>query len=321
MSTDDLQAPAWFTRAIETPCSEHEVTVGGCPIRFLTWGDPAKPGVVLVHGNGAHARWWSFIAPFLTTDYYVAAPNLSGMGDSGHRDRYAPEQFVDEIKAIGPAAGMRARPIVIGHSFGGFMTLLAGSHHPDELAGIVMADSPIRPPDVERRRHWRTPSGKKRIYPNFESGLARFRLMPEQPCDNRYIMDYVGRHSLTETAEGWTWKFDSTAFMEGAFRIAYRDHIRNLRCRLAILYGSDSALFLPEYARYIAELTDHKVPMIEIPEAHHHVMLDQPLALVAALRTLLADWGHSEPHRFAPETATPPPIETDSPARDGEDAA
>jgi hypothetical protein len=32
-------------------------------------------------------------------------------------------------------------------------------------------------------------------------------------------------------------------------------------------------------------------------EAHHHVLLDQPLALVAALRTILADWQHSIPRR------------------------
>ena len=29
---------------------------------------------------------------------------------------------------------------------------------------------------------------------------------------------------------------------------------------------------------------------IAIPEANHHVMVDQPLALVAALRTLLKTW-------------------------------
>jgi len=37
--------------------------------------------------------------------------------------------------------------------------------------------------------------------------------------------------------------------------------------------------------------------VIEIPQARHHVMLDQPLAFVAALRALLADWNHSRPTR------------------------
>ena len=30
---------------------------------------------------------------------------------------------------------------------------------------------------------------------------------------------------------------------------------------------------------------------------HHHLILDQPLAFIAALRTLLADWEHSTPKR------------------------
>jgi hypothetical protein len=35
--------------------------------------------------------------------------------------------------------------------------------------------------------------------------------------------------------------------------------------------------------------------VIEIPEAWHHMMLDQPLLLVTGLRTLFADWEHSVP--------------------------
>ena len=32
-------------------------------------------------------------------------------------------------------------------------------------------------------------------------------------------------------------------------------------------------------------------------EAGHHAMLDEPLILLTAIRTLLADWDHSDPHR------------------------
>jgi hypothetical protein len=38
-------------------------------------------------------------------------------------------------------------------------------------------------------------------------------------------------------------------------------------------------------------------PVVEVPFAYHHVMLDQPIPLVTGLRTLLADWEHSVPHR------------------------
>jgi hypothetical protein len=33
--------------------------------------------------------------------------------------------------------------------------------------------------------------------------------------------------------------------------------------------------------------------MVEIPQAYHHIPLDQPLALIAAIRAILADWQHS----------------------------
>jgi pimeloyl-ACP methyl ester carboxylesterase len=45
------------------------------------------------------------------------------------------------------------------------------------------------------------------------------------------------------------------------------------------------------------ELLDRNAPVVEIPQAHHHLLLDQPLAFVSALRAILADWEHSLPRR------------------------
>jgi pimeloyl-ACP methyl ester carboxylesterase len=61
--------------------------------------------------------------------------------------------------------------------------------------------------------------------------------------------------------------------------------------------GENSVLMPPEVGAYMYSLLGHAAPVIEIPQARHHVMLDQPLAFVAALRALLADWNHSLPTR------------------------
>ena len=37
-----------------------------------------------------------------------------------------------------------------------------------------------------------------------------------------------------------------------------------------------------------------RAPVVEVPEARHHVMLDQPVAFVAALRMLLDSWARNE---------------------------
>jgi pimeloyl-ACP methyl ester carboxylesterase len=61
-------------------------------------------------------------------------------------------------------------------------------------------------------------------------------------------------------------------------------------------------LFRAEHGMVSTEMSDvmydrlgRVAPVIEIPAAGHHVMLDQPVALVAAIRTLLSGWDHSVP--------------------------
>ena len=83
-----VSGPDWFEQAIATPAESNWVNVEGARIHYLRWGGRDKPGLLLIHGNGAHAFWWSFIAPFLAREYNVAAMDLSGMGDSEPRAHY-----------------------------------------------------------------------------------------------------------------------------------------------------------------------------------------------------------------------------------------
>jgi pimeloyl-ACP methyl ester carboxylesterase len=66
--------------------------------------------------------------------------------------------------------------------------------------------------------------------------------------------------------------------------------------RVAIFRG-ERGLVTPEIGAQMYELLGRVAPVIEIPLAGHHLMLDQPLPLIAGLRTLLADWQHSAPRR------------------------
>jgi pimeloyl-ACP methyl ester carboxylesterase len=298
-SGEKVEGPAWFERAITTPAESAFVDVEGAPIHYLRWGDRTRPGLLLVHGNGAHAYWWSYIAPFLAREYNVAAMDLSGMGDSGRRPKYAMELFVEEQLAVARHAGMFDNgepPVIVAHSFGGFVTMLTGALHGDKLAGTVIVDSPVNPPE---RSHHGPPNREirpHRIYPTLAEALARFRLAPEQPCENDYIVDFIARRSLKQVDGGWTWKFDPSIWTR--FSIGdTADRLRSTKCRIAIMRGEMSVLMPPEVGEYMFSLLGHAAPVIEIPQARHHVMLDQPLAFVAAIRALLADWNHSLPTR------------------------
>jgi len=77
------------------------------------------------------------------------------------------------------------------------------------------------------------------------------------------------------------------------------DHLAHAKCRIALLRGEMSIVVPRETSEYMYELLDRTAPLVEIPQAHHHLILDQPLAFIAATRALLADWEHSKPHRKA----------------------
>ena len=112
------------------------------------------------------------------------------------------------------------------------------------------------------------------------------------------MVDFVARQSLKGVDGGWQWKFDRRIFEQFAHGVRGLavPYLSRVTCRLALL-RSEHGLVTPEIGAFMYEQLGRVTPVIEIPEAGHHAMLDQPLILLTALRTLLADWDHSEPHR------------------------
>jgi pimeloyl-ACP methyl ester carboxylesterase len=286
--------PAWFTDALETPRGEGIVDADGCPIHYLDWGDTDAPGLVFIHGGAAHAHWWTFLAPLFTFRWRVVALDLSGHGDSGRREAYSAEAWAGEVAAVVRHAAFPSPPVIVGHSLGGLVAIQTTLDYCSELAGVVLVEAAIRRPDPtlaegERGRRFRYP----RTYPTREEAMEHFRLIPEQADVPDFILEHIARCSLRGNGDGWTWKFDPAAFARPRINMAER--LAAARCRLALFYGERSALLSADTAAYMSELMGGRAPVIPIPEAHHHLVLDHPLAFVAALRTLLLDWEHSKP--------------------------
>ena len=285
--------PAWFRRALDHRPETHRVECNGCEINYLAWGEEGAPGLVFIHGGAAHAHWWSFLVPLLADQYRVVALDLSGHGDSGRRNDYRLADWADEVLAVADDARMSPDPVLVGHSMGGFVSIGTAARHGDRLRGIVILDSPVSAPDpeMEAARQGNI-FGPLRVYPDVETALTRFRTVPEQEHYLPYVFDHVGRHSLSEVDGGVSWKYDPNIFVPG--RSEPRQLLPEVSCRVA-LFRAEHGLVTPEIGDYMYDLLGRVAPVVEIPEAGHHLMLDQPLLLLTALRTMLADWEHSSP--------------------------
>ncbi len=288
------QTPDWFWEAVETPSESGSVEVDDCDINYLTWSGPGKQGLLLVHGHNAHAHWWDFIAPFFKDDYQTAALDLSGMGDSDHRDTYSTDTYAREILAVADALSMPTDTIVVAHSFGGRMALRTFVEHPDRFGGLVLVDSGARDPEEqkEKARDQGPPRlAQSKVYPSREIAMSRFRLQPPQQCANQYIVDHIARNSVEyiDEEDGWSWKFDDEQSMRMERAGDAAEEVRALTGRTALIYGEQSESFSARSAEFMKSLLP-ELEMYPMADAQHHVFLDQPLGFVDQLKDVLSRW-------------------------------
>ena len=291
-------APAWFDAALAQAPERTHLDVEGAEIEVLSWGERGAPGLLLLHGLTAHADWWSFIAPMLAQGRRVVAFSLSGMGRSGWRDCYSLEQHAREAIAVAAATGLFESivpPILIGHSFGSFATRIVARTIGAKLGGVVLVDGALAAGDTDKEYGDVPVRGHRhRVYPTLEQAIARFRFEPPQSCENPFIMDFLARTSLGLTpadrgGDGWSWRFDPD------LRAKHRatgsaELLAPVSCRVAFLFGDRSRLMTSARLELIRRHAPVDAPWIVIPDAGHHIMVDQPLALIAALRALLEAW-------------------------------
>lgn len=285
-----ITTPGWFTEAIAELPEHREVEVAGGAIHLRCWGRVGTPGVVLVHGGSANSSWWDHIAPLLATTHRVVALDLSGHGDSAVRSQYPIEGWADEVVAAAEAGGIAGRPYVVGHSMGGRVTGVVGARHRESVAGLIIIDSPFQEPSdaAIAGQLGRAP----KVYGSEDEICGRFRTVPSQEILLPYVARHVAEESVRRTGDGWVWKFDPEMLRKrldrdgripalGPLRTG-ETHVLYIRCARGLVSRGR--------ALEIAGLFDRRATVVELAESGHHPMMDQPLPLVATLRTVVAQW-------------------------------
>jgi pimeloyl-ACP methyl ester carboxylesterase len=105
----------------------------------------AGPALVLIHGHPFDRSMWAPQVAALSDTFRVVAPDLPGYGASPlHDDPMPMRAFADAIVELLDALGID-RAVVVGLSMGGLITMELGLHHPDRVAGVVLAATTAAP--------------------------------------------------------------------------------------------------------------------------------------------------------------------------------
>ena len=291
-----MAAPHWFQRALDFPSEAGEIEVDGARIHFEAWGQLGKPGIALVHGSNAHLEWWRFVAPYLADQFRVVALDSSGNGESSWRERYSGRVFADEVWAVCAAAQLGPKPFVVGHSFGGFVALEVGCAYGARLGGILFLDYTTGPPEqyvewgMRSQREGVRTSRPRSLYADRKAIVSRFRFIPEQPNVHPLVMDYIVGKSIRKVEGGWAWKFDPRLYDHLAMGADQAAKFQALPCPTAVVLGEKSTSEGVQHGAYMAGLRGGALPIFAIPGAYHHLMFDEPMAVVAAVKATLLNW-------------------------------
>jgi len=289
LNNDISNAPTWFKESISIKPSEQSINDKDGKISYSKWvsKNDTTNLLILIHGTGAHKKWWDPIAPQFLNETNVIAVDLPGMGDSDFRNNYSIKDFGKCIFAIidKEKIGMNIENIyIVGHSLGGQVAAYVASENKNLVTSLIMIDTFIRPPDYDPSQHEGGPLRKIKHYPDKITILERFRLMPEQTCHNTWFLRYIAEYSVKETKNGWRWKFDDLMFNSLERLFGYKF---SFNCPTLFIYGAESLLMsgniLPNIKNMYSDVMDFK----KVNEAAHHVPLDKPLEIIDIIKKRL----------------------------------
>jgi pimeloyl-ACP methyl ester carboxylesterase len=123
--------------ATPRPTGSFVQLAGGLRVRYLE-RPGAGPAVLLIHGLPGTAEDWNKVTALLPGHRTIAIDRPGyGFSSGGYfpfdRQLQAVQEVIDRLHL--------GHPLLVGHSYGGTISLAFAEHHPNEVRGLVLVDA------------------------------------------------------------------------------------------------------------------------------------------------------------------------------------
>jgi pimeloyl-ACP methyl ester carboxylesterase len=278
-------------------------TSQGLRLHYADWGNDTAPPVILLHGGRDHCRSWDRLARALQGDFHVIAADLRGHGDSDWAmgSSYSLADHIYDLTRLTEATAI-SKAMVVGHSFGGMISLAYAGTYPDRVSRLAILDGTFLPPAPsrpinEQMTRWigeldRVSKAMPRHYRSIKDAAARMternrRLTPE-------LALHLATHGVKTNDDGThSWKFDDYQRVRAPYRLTQDDYTTlwsRITCPTLLLCGRESGIPDPQTAGLLVHFRQATVKTLD--GAGHWIQHDKHDEVLAELRLL---FGGAEP--------------------------
>jgi esterase len=262
----------------------------GLELHALESGAPGAPGIFFLHGGSAHAHWFDALTPRFAERCHVVALDQRGHGRSAWPDppAYATEDFAADLVAVADALDWE-RFALVGHSMGGHNALALAAWHPQRVAALVVLDArPALAPDRLARMRERGLRGL-RGHASPEALVGAFRLVPPETVADPGLLAHLAVAGACERDGRWVYRFDPSANWRRQPVDAW-PLLDRIVAPTLLVRGAGSPILTADIAGRLRGAVRGST-LVEVPGTYHHLLLDDPPAVVAALDVFLDSHG------------------------------
>jgi len=237
--------------------------------------------VVLIHGFGASTYSWRKVIPELANQYQVVALDLFGFGWTErpeHGQLFTRDGQVELVVGVMDALGID-RAHIIGHSYGGAISMALAADHPDRVKSMVLVDSAAIDYPMKRRKWFARAGVFSWIYIR---GLALRTGFIEHLFHRAYYDDTLVTDELVEAyldrlrVEGAARAFHGLSRPLPASQRPREIDYQDLHVPTLLLWGAQDQVVSPEVGRFHADLIPD-CRFVAIEGAGHSPMEEKPV--------------------------------------------
>lgn len=258
---------------IETDNTEHDFEIDGMRLHYEVTGPENGAPVLLMHGWGCDHTTVRSIANAINHEMRVYNVDLPGHGASSEPPTaWGVDDFTRLMEKFVKAFNIND-PVLIGHSFGGRISILMASRNP--LSRIVLVDAAGIKPSRSLKYYLKVYSFKaaKKILP-FIFGKKRGGRMIDAWRGKAESSDYRNSSPMMR------------AVMSRCVNEDLTDHLHLIKASTLLLWGdNDKATPLADAKKMERLISD--AGLVSWPDCGHYSFLDNPMAFRAVLRNFL----------------------------------